>query len=676
MSNKSTEQNEPEANEPLSAPALPLELSRKLKKLTSVVAPPQTSASAKGESVAVKVKHAGVEAKPVSAPAKQADDAVETSNPLLGGEDEASSNDKIPEANSEPETSAPEPLPTEDTAEEDEFADAKTDAAVDDIVRDEGDQILAAEDAKNGNGQPVEPPKKKHHFFKKWLGTSLGRWLTFIVIVAVAAGIFAVPTARYTVLNRFGVRASLSATVTDGGTLLPLEGVTISMDGQTATTNSNGVATLHHLRLGSQTLTVSRVAYATQTQNIVVGWGENPLGTPVTLKPTGVKYIVRAVDYFSGAAITGASATESDNSEVSADKNGLITLSLDTNGNTSATVAVGAKGYLNTSATLKPNTTNVVMLTPDQQNVYIAKESGKYNVYTSNADGSNQQLLLAGTGLETNQMSLAASPDNSEAALVSLRDNTVDAHGNAEQALTLVNVGTAAATVIDHADQIRLLDWNGTVLVYEAVTQASGGNAAQYAILSYDYKTATRQELASSSDFDVVLAADGSVFYSPNSSNDKTTVGLYKVNDNGGGQQTLLSQEVLGLYRTNYNTLLAQTADAWYSYSLDSSAAPQQIATPASHTNVSFVLSPDGNNAAAIVNVNGTATLQITNVASGKTTNLTTPALTYPVHWLNDNTVVFRAGGTAPADYGVGISGGTAKKIVSVFGANGFVAGE
>lgn len=677
MSEKPTDQNEVEANEPSSAPALPLELSRKLKKLNVVAPSTSTKPKEDSETVTVKVTHKVVAEKPTT-PTKT-EEASAPSDPLLDDPSDA----QKPEVKAAPKTeeAAEPPLSEEQLSKavgdvEDEYNDTKTDAAVDDIVRTEGDEILEAEDAKHGAAEPIAPPKHRHHFFKKWLGTPLGRWLTFIVILAIAGGIFAVPTARYFVLNHAGVRASLSVTVTDAGTLLPLENATVSMDGQSATTNTNGVATLHHLHLGAQTLAFSHVAYASQSERVVVGWGENPIGSSVALKPTGVRYVVKAVDYFSNAAITGATATESDDTQVPADKNGIITLTLNTNGNASAQATIGAKGYVNVAATLKPNTTNVVVLTPSQPDVYVAKQSGAYNVYSANADGSNAQLLLAGTGLETSQISLATSPDGSEAALVSVRDHIVDSAGKAEQALTLITVANGNASAIDHADQIKLLDWNGTTLVYETITNATNAASAQYAVVSYDYKTATRQQLASSTDFDAVMAADGAVFYSPSSTDTKATVGLYKINDDGSGQQTLLNQEVIGLYRTDYDTLLAQTASGWYSFSLDSSASPQQVATPASHTNVAFVLSPDGANAAAVVDVGGVPTLQITNVSTGKTTKLVAPSPSYPMRWLNDNTLVFRAGGTTPADYGVSIAGGTAKKIVAVFGSNGFVAGE
>lgn len=652
------EPNGDAANEPLSAPALPRALSKQLK---TPAAPAPTADTSAAEAVPVTVrKHSANDSPTTKALMIVEPQPAETSSPMPSAETAPSgdSNDnEVDNANAN------------DSSNDDEYADPKTDAAVDDIMRHESDALL---DINSDDTLPPPPPLKHHrHFFRRWLGTARGRWLTFACIVAVGAGVFGVAPARYFVLNHVGVRASLSVSVTDAGTLLPLDGVSVAMDGQTATTGKDGTARLHHLYLGSQTLVLSRVAYATQTHTIVVGWGENPLGSPYNLQATGVRYVVRAVDYFSGAGVATATATESDNTQVGSDKSGVITLSLNTNGSASAPMNIGAPGYLNVPTTLKPNVTNVVTLVPDRQEVYLSKQAGKYNVYAVNADGSNVRLLLAASGLESGPMALVASPDGATAALVSVRDHITDAHGTAEQALTLIDVAAGSATAIDHADHIKLLDWNGTTLTYETTLDAAGSAPAQTTVISYNYKASTRQQLASGADFNAVLTAQDTLFYAPSSSDSKAKIGLFKVKEDGSGQQTLLSDEVIGLYRSDYKTLLVQTASAWYSYDLDGNAAPQAIAAPATPTSTSFVLSPDGSSAAAIVTVNGTPTLQVVSVTTGRVTNVAAASPLYPLRWLNNDVVVFRFNS---ADYGVAVVGGSAKKIANVYDANGFAA--
>jgi hypothetical protein len=49
------------------------------------------------------------------------------------------------------------------------------------------------------------------------------------------------------------------------------------------------------------------------------------------------------------------------------------------------------------------------MLVPDRKTVFVAKDSGKYDLYKSYVDGKNREVLLKGTGSENSNIALAMS---------------------------------------------------------------------------------------------------------------------------------------------------------------------------------------------------------------------------------------------------------------------------
>ncbi len=560
----------------------------------------------------------------------------------------------------------------EATTETDALDDDATDDAIDDIERREGDELLEAEDASRGSRNPVQSPKRKRGLLSRWLHSSAARWLTFLVILAAAGVVGSVSTSRYWVLNKIGVRASLTLNTVDVGTQLPLENVTIRADGQQAITDGHGVATLHHLHLGPTDVQISRVAFASQTHHVIVGWGGNPLGS-FTLQATGVRYQIKAVDYFSGAVITGVRAQADDGSEAPAANDGLITLTLDTNGSDAGSTTLSAVGYQPATVTLKPHTVNTVSLTPSDPDIFVAKDGGMYNVDATDADGSNRRTILSGTGHETaTTTALAVSPDNTAAALVSVR--AAPSSGTSPQSITLITTATGAATTIDQASTIKLLGWSGSTLVYETLATATGSpNAARIKIVSYNYATSTRLQLASADDFNAVTVVGNVLYYAVSSSDPSATAQCFSVRFDGSARQTILSQEAIGFHRSSYATLMLQTSAGWFAYDLQAGGAAPAAASPTDE-NLNFSLSPDGKHAVSIVHKNGVPSLQVYTVADGTTATFALPvSASYPLHWLNNQTAVVRGGAaSAPVDYGVGIAGGTAKKIVSVVNIPGF----
>ncbi len=557
--------------------------------------------------------------------------------------------------------------------------DPQTDEAVDEIVAAEADTVLAAEDEARAEAAslPRSGWRRFTGFFARWWANKLARWLTIFVLLAAVAAVAAVPKSRYFLLNTAGVRSSLTLTALDETTQLPLKNVTVSLGSHQAKTDSKGVAALHGLKLGNYQLTVQRLAFAPVHQRVTVGWGSNQLGN-FSLHATGIQYVVMVADYVSGKGIAGAQASDGDAAAVS-DASGKITLTVDTVPAGGLSVTVGGNGYRNTQLTIPAAATTpaTVTLVPSAREVYVSKQSGAYGVYAMDIDGQNKKLLLPGTGLETANLQLATSLDGQRAALVSTRDNTRDADGYLLSTLTLVNTTDGSSTTLEHAEQVQLIDWIGSKLIYETVVAgASAANPQRQRIYSYDYKTNTHVQLAGANQFNLATTASGTVYYAVSSTDPSASAGLYKVNTDGTGRQQLFSKEVWSAFRTDYGILALQSPSGWFSLTLSNHAATASSA-PAQYKSRLYAENAETTRSLWVDDRDGKGVLLAHDDVSGKDTELVSQAnLAYPVRWLDDDLVAFRvASGQETADYVVRPSGGPAKKVADVTNAYSFSQG-
>jgi hypothetical protein len=557
------------------------------------------------------------------------------------------------------------------------FDDPKTDTLVDDIVAKEGDEILAHMDnAVADSGLTVAKPKR--HFWRR-----KGVWYTiiFLLLAGIAAAV-AMPKSRYWVLNTASVRASTSVTVTDDLTHQPLKNVTVELSGVTGQTDTHGKAKLELLKLGPSKLKITKPGFAAYTRDLTVGWGSNPLGT-IGLKAVGLQYTFIIKDMLTGKAVAGAEVTGGDASALS-DQNGKAVLTLPGTSPEDMAAQVGAGGYRSEDVVVKGTAENdiPVSLITSRKTVYMSKQSGKYDVYSSDIDGQNKQVILPGSGLENANISIAVSPDGSRAAVVSTRDNERDADGYLLNTLSIVTIANGDDVIVAHADQIRLIDWQGSRLVFEQVSTGANTPATQrYSLISYDFAANTRLQLGAASKFSMVLTAQGKLYYavSPTEGDSTSKAGLYRINADGNGKQTILEKDVWTVYRTDYNTLAAQLSDSWMAVNI-SNDSTTPISAPSAYVSRVYVDSPDDSGKSLWVDIrNGQGVLLRYDKPTGKDTAvLTQNGVANPVRWLTADTAIFRVvTGSETADYAVStLGGGTAHKIADVVNTYGFTAGQ
>jgi len=555
------------------------------------------------------------------------------------------------------------------------YEDAETDAAVDEIVKDEADEVLAHEDAAR-QPAPAKPRGfwgKIGHFFAQWWRNKWARWITILLILGAIGTVVAIPQTRYLTLNTLGVRSGVSLRVVDIATQLPLKNVRVSVAGSVVATDDKGVARFDNIKLGPQTVEIKRIAFAPITKHFVVGWGSNPLGT-YELTATGIKYVIDTHDYLSDKGVTNAQADSGQASAV-ADSKGIITLVLDDDTDvTTLDVAVSANGYRteHLQANLLSDKASRVVLVPAARAVFLSKQSGRYDVIRSDIDGKNRKVILAGTGTENNNLTLAVDDSGQRAALVSTRDNVRDSDGYLLSTIAIIDTDSEVVMALDHAEQIQLIDWIGTRIVYEeAIAGASASNPQRYRLISYDYETNNRVQLASANQFNAVLSAQGMIYYAASNTEPGGKPGFARIKPDGSGRQTVLGQETWSAFRTDYNTVSLQTPAGWYTYDL--AQGQSQKATPPAVFQ-SQLYSNNNAKHAWIEARDGKNALQVYDSGNGKNTLIAQQGgMGYPLRWLNDTTLIYRiATQQEVADYAVSTQGGQPKKISDVTNSYGF----
>lgn len=550
----------------------------------------------------------------------------------------------------------------------------ETDAVVDEIIAKESDELLDISNSSTDSHPPARSTGfgvKLKHFFQAWWRNKVARYITLGIVGLGILTVSVVPSARYAVLNTLGVRSSASVVVLDNTTQLPLKNVSVSLNDKTIQTNREGVATITGLKLGTYQLKIKRLAFASHTGQVTIGWGSNPLGD-FRLKAVGTQYQLNIKDYLAGKPIKGAEA-ESDQLNALSDEDGKVTLTVEDTNVTQLTVTLSAPGYRSETLNLDAATESIVpvVLVPAQKAVYVSKASGKYDVYASDIDGHDKKIILAGTGLENDMLSLVLSPNGRQAAVVSTRDKLHDKDGYLLYALTFINLETGTSVTVDHAQQIQLIDWIDDRLIYRlTVAGASASNMQRNRLIAYNFASNARTQLANANHFNTILSANGYVYYGLPSEPGVTT-GLFRVKTDNTGRERVVTQEVWTGLRTSQNSLSLQTPGGWLQYDLQSKKVTQSTA-PA--TFASTIFSTRGTRTAWTEQRDNKGVLLLQDGAGQARSVASQPGLTYPVYWLNDSVLIYRVvTSTESADFAVSINGGAPRKISDVTATHAYV---
>lgn len=549
----------------------------------------------------------------------------------------------------------------------DELTDA--DAMVEDIIAKEGDDLLAADDAKVASLQPVKPPKKGiKGFFSAWWHNKKVRNITIATTVFVLIALAVVPVTRYAILNFIGVRASLSLQAVDEKSGFPIKNVTVSAGGASGQTDDQGKVTLSNVLLGKTQLELEKRSFTTVSESIVVGWGSNPFVDPFQMQAVGTSFTFIITDALSGKPINKVAVTDGESVALS-DESGKAVLTLQPNSD-EINITIKGTDYRDEQKTIlvtsKEDTK--VSLYPARPDVFVSNRSGKFDLYKRDIDGKNEVILMAGTGNEQDNLGLLVHPDAQVAAYATTRDGKRNIDGYLLSNLYMVDISGKTATKVEgtESEQIQLLDWVGDSLIFvKIVAGPSGNTAGRQKLMSYQAKQGKLIEIASANYFNDVEVIKGKVYYAISSSPQ-----LVRVEADNSAKTVLLNNETWMLYRTTFDKLLANAANnKWYEQTIGEASMKAATSVPANPTHRIYVDNFSGTYSVWRDTRDGKGVLllhDIKNPAEDKVI-ATVPGLNYPIRWLSDKHLIVRISTSQEtADYVLNIEGGELKKIGDV----------
>jgi hypothetical protein len=389
-----------------------------------------------------------------------------------------------PEAAETPEADQVAPEEPIDIKDQDPYADNKTDEAVDDIVATEADEILAAEDIlKQTASEPVavkkQPKVKRSHKLNLgWLKSKKGLAILAVALVLLVA---LIPASRYAALGMV-VKKQVTIRVLDNKTATPVSNAKVSMGGGTATTNAKGIATLK-TKPGKQMLTIEKQYYSPYMSKQFVGLNQLT-NVEAKLLATGRQVPITVVDKVSGLPVAGAEVRILKTS-AKTDGKGKATIVLPANiGSSQGEIA--ASGFNTLKATVKVTDSvvpeNTFMVTPKGKIYFLSNQNGTIDVVSTNLDGTERKVVLAGTGKEdARTTSLLASRDWRYVALKAKRDT-------AQPALYVIDTATNKVRQFDSGvAEYELVGWSGHDFIYDVVlTSKSRWQPGREVLKSYD----------------------------------------------------------------------------------------------------------------------------------------------------------------------------------------------
>jgi len=355
-----------------------------------------------------------------------------------------------------------EPTETKLTDEQVEHEDPAADAAVDDIMKSDGDEALKAQDeaAEKAVVMKLGLGERFKNGWRRWWSSPRTRYGTVGTIVVVLAVVTIVPFTRYNLLG-IVMKASATVTVVDSKTNAPVSGASVKLDGVSAETDASGKATVK-VHAGSHTLQVSKQYYKGAAQKELVALSGNKfkaamvaLGHPVQVKIT---------NKINGKPVANAVVTVQGTKTKTA-ANGMATVVLASSIATQ-TATAGGNGFntldiaITAAGNLAKNTFSII---PAGKLYFLSNLSGKIDVVKTNLDGSDRQTVLAGTGNEDRYTtSLLASRDWKYLALLSKRSGD-----NASLYLIDTTNGDRLSTIDQGNANFTLVGWSGDRFVYQ-----------------------------------------------------------------------------------------------------------------------------------------------------------------------------------------------------------------
>jgi hypothetical protein len=316
-----------------------------------------------------------------------------------------------------------------------------------------------------------------------WHWVATHKKLTIPAAVAVLVALLTlIPFTRFAIAGTF-LKQSFKVVVVDQKTKKPVSSAEVTVAGKAALTDGQGRATIK-ARVGQTQLTVEKKYYKNASQSVLVPILKQKQTAEVKLEATGRQVPIVVVNKITKKAVAGVSITAGD-AKAKTDKEGKAMLVVPAD-KEKIEASFSADGYnvlkQTVPVTIDGKSVEVAMI-PAGKIYFLSNLTGKLDVVKSNLDGSDRQVVLAGTGNEDKSNTLLlASRDWKYMALLSKRD------GGEYAKLFLIETATDKLTTMDEGKaDFTIYGWADHRFVYKVSrAEIKSWQPNHYALKSYD----------------------------------------------------------------------------------------------------------------------------------------------------------------------------------------------
>ena len=316
------------------------------------------------------------------------------------------------------------------------------------------------EETANTTSEKVQTQKgqpKIRRFFKAYWRKK--RWTLPLSIVILLFVLLLVPVIRFFLLGWFWYEGTVF-TVYDSQNHSRVTQASVMIDGKVAKTDANGQAKIGKVHIGQRTLSIEKKYYKSSKTQVVVDVFSNGKNRDVSLEATGRLNKVTVTNRISGDPVKGALVDGGEDNQAKTDEKGVANVVIPAE-KQNLEVTLKADGFNDAKVSVLQGKESNLQLIPSGKMYFLSKASGKIDVVKTNYDGSDRQVIVAGTGQEDdNDTSLLASRDWKYLLLKAKRQDN-------KTALYLIQTSDGSMATIDQGDaEFSLIGWSEHRFLY------------------------------------------------------------------------------------------------------------------------------------------------------------------------------------------------------------------
>lgn len=334
--------------------------------------------------------------------------------------------------------------------------------------------------------EPLPTPIVVHHDtgIKAWIKNHKKRsiLLAVLLILIILGGL---PWTRFAIAGLVW-KQTQSVVVLDAQTKQPVSDALVTLGDTKGRTDNKGMVSIKS-KVGSRHITVTKQNYKTAQKTVTVPILKPKHSVQFSFQATGRQVTVVAKNSLTDKPIENATFTV-DGAKFKTNTKGQVSIVVSAS-RKQVNATISANGYNQTTAAIIVGETLQVqnfMLTPSGKVYFLSNRSGKLDVVKSNLDGSDRQIVVAGTGKEVNpETALLATIDWRYLALLSRRD------GGDSNKLFLIDTQTDKLTVMDEGNaDFTVTGWHNHTFVYSVNRKDKKPyDAKKYALKSFNADT-------------------------------------------------------------------------------------------------------------------------------------------------------------------------------------------